>query len=84
MSHDHDHPHEPIGHGGEPPAAARARALEELLVAKGVITPDEYMKAIADRMEEEAAGYEKELTARVGRPVTLGEAGPEVEQPEHW
>jgi nitrile hydratase len=36
--HDHDHPHEPIGHDGAPPAAARARALEELLVEKGVIT----------------------------------------------
>jgi nitrile hydratase len=34
----HDHRHEPVGHGGEPPAAARARALEELLVEKGVIT----------------------------------------------
>ena len=29
-------PHEPIGHDGESPAAARARALEELLVEKGV------------------------------------------------
>ena len=36
--HDHDHPHEPIGSDGEPPAAARARALEELLVEKGVLT----------------------------------------------
>ena len=34
---DHDHPHEPIGTDGEPSAAARARALEELLVEKGVI-----------------------------------------------
>ena len=44
MSHDHDQPHdhghdhEPIGHDGEPPAAARVRALEGLLVEKGVIT----------------------------------------------
>jgi nitrile hydratase len=48
MSHDHDghghdhdghdHPHEPIGRDGEPAAAARARALEELLVEKGVVT----------------------------------------------
>jgi nitrile hydratase subunit alpha len=35
--HDHDHRHEPIGTDGEPSAAARARALEELLVEKGVI-----------------------------------------------
>jgi nitrile hydratase len=36
--HDHDHPHEPIGHDGEPSAVARVRALEELLVEKGVVT----------------------------------------------
>jgi nitrile hydratase subunit alpha len=35
---DHDHPHEAIGHDGESPAAARVRALEELLVEKGVVT----------------------------------------------
>src|SRR5712692_2923580 len=38
MSDDHDHPHEAIGHDGEPLAAVRARALEELLVEKGVVT----------------------------------------------
>jgi len=38
--HDHDHDHEPIRHDGEPQAAARVRALEELLVEKGVITRD--------------------------------------------
>src|SRR5262245_44105472 len=49
MSHDHDghdHPHEPIGHDGEPPAAARARALEELLVEKGVITREAVREGI--------------------------------------
>ena len=35
--HDHDHSHDPIDRGGEPPAAARVRALEELLVERGVI-----------------------------------------------
>ena len=35
--HDHDHPHAPITNGDEPAAAARARALEELLVEKGAI-----------------------------------------------
>ena len=34
--HDHDHPHEPIA-GDEGPTAARSRALEELLVEKGVV-----------------------------------------------
>jgi nitrile hydratase len=45
-AHDHDHPHEPIGHDGEPPAAARVRALEELLVEKGVITPEAVRQGI--------------------------------------
>jgi nitrile hydratase len=46
MSHDHDHPHDPITRDGEPPAAARARALEELLVAKGVIRREDVRRAI--------------------------------------
>lgn len=50
MSHDHDHDcphgHEPIGHDGEPPAAARARVLEELLVEKGVITREAVREGI--------------------------------------
>jgi nitrile hydratase alpha subunit len=39
--HDHGHPHDPIGRDGEPPAVARVRALEDLLVEKGVLTHDE-------------------------------------------
>jgi nitrile hydratase alpha subunit len=35
--HDHDHDHDPIGNDGEPEAAARVRALEEILVEKGVV-----------------------------------------------
>src|SRR5438445_2114847 len=50
MSHDHDHghdhPHEPLGRGAEPPAAARARALEELLVEKGVLTREDVRRGI--------------------------------------
>ena len=38
--HDHDHPHEPVA-ADEPPAGARARALEELLVEKGAIERDD-------------------------------------------
>ncbi len=44
--HDHDHRHEPIGTDGEPPAAARARALEELLVEKGVIDREAVRRGI--------------------------------------
>ena len=42
----HDHPHEPITNAGEPAAAARARALEALLVEKGVITPEDVRRGI--------------------------------------
>ena len=37
----HDHPHAPIADEPEPPAASRARALEALLVEKGVVTPED-------------------------------------------
>ena len=47
MSHDHhDHPHEPVTNTGEPPAAARVRALEELLVEKGVLERDDIRRRI--------------------------------------
>ena len=39
--HDHEHPHAAITNGDEPAAAARARALEELLLEKGVLAPGE-------------------------------------------
>jgi nitrile hydratase len=44
--HDHDHPHEPITDGDEPRAARRARALEELLVERGVIRREDVRKVI--------------------------------------
>ncbi len=34
----HDHPHAPVTDGVEAPVAARARALERLLIKKGVVT----------------------------------------------
>jgi nitrile hydratase len=40
-SGDHGHPHAPITHAAEPPAARRARTLEELLVEKGVLGPED-------------------------------------------
>ena len=46
MSHDHDHPHEPVTTAGEPPAAARVRALEELLVEKGVLEREDIRRQI--------------------------------------
>jgi nitrile hydratase len=44
--HDHDHPHAPVTNGDEPAAAARVRALEELLVEKGMISRDEVRRAV--------------------------------------
>ena len=44
--HDHDHDHAPIGGGDEPPAAARVRALEALLVEKGVISHEDVREGI--------------------------------------
>ena len=43
--HDHDHDHAPINNGDEP-AAVRVRALEELLVEKGVLRADEIRAGI--------------------------------------
>jgi nitrile hydratase alpha subunit len=43
--HDHDD-HAPIANGDEPPAAARVRALEALLVEKGVIAREEVREGI--------------------------------------
>jgi nitrile hydratase alpha subunit len=43
--HDHDD-HAPIANGDEPPAAARARALEALLVEKGAIAREDVREGI--------------------------------------
>jgi len=43
--HDHDHPHEPIA-ADEPAVAARVRALETILVAKGVLERDELRRRV--------------------------------------
>jgi nitrile hydratase alpha subunit len=46
VSHDHDHSHEPVTGAGEAPAAARVRALEELLVEKGVLEREDIRRRI--------------------------------------
>ena len=43
--HDHDD-HAPIADGGEPPAAARVRALEALLVEKGIVAREDVRERI--------------------------------------
>jgi nitrile hydratase len=44
--HGHDHSHEPITNDGEPAAAARVRALEELLVERGVVSRDDVRRRV--------------------------------------
>ena len=44
--HDHDHPHEPVTTSGEPLTAARVRALQELLVEKGVLEREDIRRRI--------------------------------------
>lgn len=44
--HDHEHPHEALTTTDEPPAAARVRALEELLVEKGVLEREDIRRHI--------------------------------------
>jgi nitrile hydratase len=45
--HDHDHDdHAPVANGDEPPAAARVRALEELLVEKGLVAREDVRERV--------------------------------------
>jgi nitrile hydratase len=44
--HDHDHAHDPVTASDEPAIAARVRALEELLLEKGVVERDELRQRI--------------------------------------
>jgi nitrile hydratase len=61
MGHDHDHA--PIGRDGEPPAAARVRALEELLVEKGVVTREAVRQGV-DWLVSRSPGDGARLVAR--------------------
>jgi nitrile hydratase len=61
--HDHDHPHEPVTTAGEPPAAARVRALEDLLVEKGVLEREDIRRRI-DWLVSRSPGDGARLVAR--------------------
>lgn len=52
-------------------AHADIGSLARLLIAKGVISEDEYLSAIADGMEQEKEAYERMLSEHFGKPVTL-------------
>ena len=61
--HGHDHAHDPIERDGEPPAAARVRALEDLLVEKGVLTHEE-VRARIDWLVSRTPAHGARLVAR--------------------
>jgi nitrile hydratase alpha subunit len=61
--HDHDHSHEPITNGDEPAAAVRVRALEALLVEKGVIGREDVREGI-DRLVSRSPADGARLVAR--------------------
>lgn len=52
-------------------ALSDGAALVRLLIAKGILTEEEYFKAIADMMEEEVAKYQERANARFGRPDVI-------------
>jgi nitrile hydratase alpha subunit len=61
--HDHDHAHDPITSGDEPVAATRVRALEELLVERGVIRREDVRQGI-DWLVSRSPGDGARLVAR--------------------
>jgi len=61
--HDHDHDHDPITSDGEPTAAARAWALEALLVEKGVVQREDVRRNI-DRLVSRSPADGARLVAR--------------------
>jgi nitrile hydratase subunit alpha len=61
--HDHDHPHEPVTTAGEHSAAARVRALEELLVEKGVLEREDIRRRV-DWLVSRSPGDGARLVAR--------------------
>jgi hypothetical protein len=46
-------------------------SLVRLLLAKGIITEEEYFQAVAEGMEQEAEEYRKALSERWGKDVKL-------------
>jgi nitrile hydratase subunit alpha len=63
VSDHHDHSHDPIGRNGEPAAAARVRALEEVLVEKGALTHEE-VRAHIDWLVSRTPAHGARLVAR--------------------
>ena len=72
MSHHHDHRHDPIGREGEPAAAVRVRALEDLLIEKGVLTHEEIRERI-DWLVSRTPTHGARLVARAWTDPTFRE-----------
>lgn len=53
-------------------AMADMAAMARLLMAKGIITEDEYSDAVCEGMEAEVRLYESELSKAYGTNITLG------------
>lgn len=68
----HDHDHAPVTTAGEPPAAARVRALEELLVEKGVIQRED-VRRIADWLVSRTPADGAQLVARAWTDAAFSE-----------
>lgn len=52
-------------------AKVESAALAGLLIAKGVITQEDYAEALAAGMEAEQERYERHLSKRLGKTVKL-------------
>jgi nitrile hydratase len=59
----HDHSHEPITRAAEPPAAARVRALADLLVEKGVVEREDISRRV-DWLVSRTPAHGARLVAR--------------------
>lgn len=53
-------------------AMAEHSALAKLLIDKGLISESEYLEAQTEAMRNEVALYERTLSEKLGKPVTLG------------
>jgi nitrile hydratase len=61
--HEHDHAHDHVTHADEPAAASRARALEGILLEKGLVTREE-IRARIDWLASRSAADGARLVAR--------------------
>jgi nitrile hydratase len=67
VSHEHhDHDHEPLTAANEPPAAARVRALGELLVEKRVVTREELRRRTDESFKQRLLADARKAALELG------------------